>query len=178
MKPIFTKTGKDIPTPWYNVIVEEYRISEREWGASLNRYEGLGSKILPPYAILDPSWDLIQQDKLQEAADKLSSHYRIDPPLMVRKKARDKEAGEYENGQIFLYPRAFEKDKPDRAYTVYHEFAHHLQNRKYPFTGKVGELQKKDRKYVFMQRDLFAMRFAEGCIQRLGFVVVRWKRPD
>jgi len=154
---------------------EQYGISEREWRVSINKYERLGSEVLPPYAFLTTSWDLIKQDKLQEAVDKLSSHYRIKSSPVVRREAKDGEAGEYKEGQIILYPRAFAKDKPDLGYVVYHEFAHHLQEHKYPFTGKVAALQEKGRQYTFVQRELFADSFTKGCMQRLGFVFVTKK---
>jgi|GEM_PF-5622402 len=152
---------------------KKYGISEREWVANVNKYQGLGAKAVPPYAVLDCFWNLLSTG-IDKAIEALSHHYNIpSPPVIKSPEQKNKQGGEYKDGQIILYPLAFEKDKPSLANIVLHEFAHHLLHLKYPFTGAIKELYEKSPGYTFVQRELFADSFSKESMLRLGYVFVK-----
>ena len=144
---------------------ERWGITGKEWGRISDYYAELGERLAPDEEILKRFEGLVGERRIEAALHLLCYHYGTPPVSVVRKRERDKLFGEYdpEQREIVLYDLAF-KDPKKLSVVILHEFAHHLQETKYPFRlydERLGRMHKEARHYTFPLRERFALRFTK-----------------
>ena len=153
---------------------EKWGITKEEWTEAHIHYRSLGERLAPDKRTMERFRGLVEERRIDAALHLLCYHYNAPPVPVVKEKGDGRGLGRYvlEEKKIVLYHRAF-KDAPTLLGTILHEFAHHLQNTKYPFwlyDQGIGKMHEERPAYTFSLREEFAMSYTTTAMARLGHI--------
>ena len=151
---------------------ERWGFTREEWDRISDYYAELGERLAPDEETLERFKGLVEERRIEAALHLLCYHYGTPPVSVVRKRKKDKLFGGYdsERRKIVLFDLAF-KDPKKLPVVILHEFAHHLQETKYPFhlhDERLGRMHEEDPESTYILTELFALRFTKGLMDKLG----------